>query len=225
MIGTNRWHSTGENLMQQSLTKTKWTLALIAAIFAAGAFAQKPDVKGGAVLTSEPGKATAVRTVEVSAQVIEIDKATRTVTLKGPQGNVVDVVAGDEVRNFAQIKVGDFVVARYAQSLTLELRKVKGPVGDVTVREGAVRAQPGERPAVAGAREVTAIATVTAVDPKKSTITLKGPRGNVVVLDVQNPDQFKVVKKGDQVEVTYTEALALSVEPAPKPAAKSAKKK
>jgi hypothetical protein len=35
---------------------------------------------------------------------------------------------------------------------------------------------------------------------------------------VQNPEQFKVVKVGDQVEVTYTEALALSVEPAPKPA-------
>ncbi len=31
-----------------------------------------------------------------------------------------------------------------------------------------------------------------------------------MTLDVQNPDQFKVVKKGDQVEVTYTEAIALS---------------
>ena len=210
---------------EQSLMKTKWTLALIAAIFAATAFAQKPEAKGGAVVTSEPGKATAVRAVEVSAQVVSIDKATRTVTLKGPKGNVVDVVAGDEVRNFDQIKVGDFVVVRYAQALTLELRKVKGAVGDVTVREGAARAKPGERPAAAGAREVTAIATVTAVDPKKSTITLKGPRGNVVVLDVQNPDQFKVVKKGDQVEVTYTEAVALSVEPAPKPAPRPAKKK
>jgi hypothetical protein len=72
---------------------------------------------------------------------------------------------------------------------------------------------------VAGGRQVTVIADVTAVDPQKSTITLKGPRGNSVTLNVQNPDQFKVVKKGDQVEVTYTEALALSVEPAPKPAA------
>ena len=72
-------------------------------------------------------------------------------------------------------------------------------------------------------REVTAIADVTAVDPKKSTITLKGPRGNVVTLDVKNPDQFKVVKVGDQVEVTYTEALALSVEAAPKPAAAAKK--
>ena len=214
--------------MKQSLMKTNLTLALalIAATFAATAFAQqKPDVKGGAVITSEPGKATAARAVQISAQVVSVDKATRTVTLKGPQGNIVDVVAGDEVRNFAQINVGDFVVVRYAQSLTLELRKVKGAVGDVTVREGAARAKPGERPGAVGAREVTAIATVTAVDPKKSTITLKGPRGNVVVLDVQNPDQFKVVKKGDQVEVTYTEAVALSVEPAPKPASKAGKKK
>ena len=67
---------------------------------------------------------------------------------------------------------------------------------------------------MAGAQQITAIATVTAVDQKNSTITLKGPGGNVVTLNVQNPDQFKVVKKGDQVEVTYTEALALSVEPA-----------
>jgi len=37
-----------------------------------------------------------------------------------------------------------------------------------------------------------------------------------VTLNVQNPDHFKVVKKGDQVEVTYTEALALAVEPAAK---------
>ena len=207
--------------MEQSLKKTRLTvaLALISAAIAAPAFAQKPDAAGGAVVTSEPGRASVVRAAELSAQVVGIDKATRTVTLKGPKGNVVDIVAGDEVKNFDQIRLGDFVVARYAEALTLELRKTKVKAGEPTVREEAARAKPGERPAVAGAREVTAIADVIAVDAKKSTITLKGPRGNVVTLNVQNPDQFKVVKKGDQVEVTYTEALALSVEPAPKPAA------
>ncbi len=107
------------------------------------------------------------------------------------------------------------------QALTLELRKTKGSMQEPTVKEGAVRAQPGERPAGAVARQVTVLADVIGVDPKKKTITLKGPKGNVVELDVQNPEQFKVVKKGDQVEATYTEALALSVEPAPKPAAKA----
>ena len=83
----------------------------------------------------------------------------------------------------------------------------------MTVREQGMRAKPGERPAAAGEHQVTAIAEVVAVDPRKSTITLKGPRGNVVTLDVHNPDQFKVIKTGDQVDVTYSEALALSVVP------------
>ena len=205
-------------------TKSTLAIALVAAALAGTALAQAPAPKGGATVVSEPGKAAAVRAVEVSAQVVAIDKATRTVTLKGPKGDAVDVVAGSEVKNFDQIKVGDLVVARYLEALTLELRKTKAGAGGPTVTEEAARAKPGERPGVAGARQVTAIADVVAVDPAKSTITLKGPRGNVVTLAVQNPDHFKVVKKGDQVEVSYTEAMALSVEPAPKPAPKPAAK-
>jgi hypothetical protein len=191
-------------------------LAALVALAALPAVAQQPGASGGTVVASEPGRAAAVRTAEISAKVVAIDKASRTVSLKGPQGNVVDVVAGDEVKNFAQIKVGDFVVVRFMQSLTLELQKVKSGPGGISVREGAATAKPGERPAGVAAREVTAIAKVTAVDQKAKTITLKGPRGNVVTLDVQNPDQFKVVKVGDEVEVVYTEAVAISVEPAPK---------
>lgn len=89
------------------------------------------------------------------------------------------------------------------------------------MRQEAARAKPGEQPAGAVARQITAIATVIALDPKKSTITLKGPRGNVMTLPVQNPVQFKVVKKGDQIEVTYTEAVAISLEPSPKPTEKA----
>jgi hypothetical protein len=205
--------------MSKAFSMTVITVALVAATFATPSRAQKPDAAAGAAVVSEPGKATAVRAAELSAQVVAIDKATRTLTLKGPQGDAMDLVAGDEVRNFDQIKLGDFVVARYMQSLTLELQKTRVKAGEPIVREEAGRAVPGERPAAGAARQVTALADVTAVDPKKGTITLKGPRGNVVTLPVQNPDQFKVVKKGDQVQVTYTEALALSVDPAPKPTA------
>jgi hypothetical protein len=200
----------------------KTLILLTALIFwvALPAAAQKPDVKGGTVVASEPGKAAAVRAVEVSAQVVAIDKASRTVTLKGPKGNIVDVVAGDEVKNFAQIKVGDFVVVRFLQSLSLELQKTKGGAAGLTEQTASATAKPGERPAAAAGREVTAIAKVTAVDKKAKTITLKGPRGNVVTLDVNNPDHFKVVKVGDEVQVVYTEAVAISVEPAPKKAQK-----
>jgi hypothetical protein len=196
-------------------------VAVAAAAFTGSAIAQKPDAAAGAVVASEPGRAAIVQAATISAQVVAIDKASRTVTVKGPQGNVKDIVAGDDVKNFDQIKVGDMVVARYVEALTLELRKTKGAAGAPVVEEQAARAKAGERPGVAGQRTITAIADVTAVDPKKKTITLKGPRGNSFTLNVENPDQFKVVKKGDQVEVTYTEALALTVEAAPaKPAAR-----
>jgi hypothetical protein len=207
--------------IKPTLTARSLALALIAAACATTTLAQQaPSPAGGVAVVSEPGKAAAVRTVEVSAKVVGIDKATRTLTLKGAKGEVFDLVASDEVRNFDQIKVGDTVVARFGQALTLELKKTQVAAGGPVVSEGVAAAKPGERPAVVGARQVTVIADVIAVDPKASTITLKGPRGNVVTLDVRNPEQFKVVKKGDQIEATYTEALALSVEPAPKPAAK-----
>ena len=201
------------------------TLAVLAIMgfTALPAAAQKPDMQGGTVVASEPGKAAVVRAAEISALVVSIDSKTRTVSLKGPRGNVVDIVVSDEVQNFDQIKLGDFLKVRYMQALALELQKAKIGSKGITAQGGAVTAAPGERPAVAAAGEVTAIAKVTHVNKKAKTITLKGPRGNEVMLDVQNPDQFKVVKVGDEVKVTYTEAVAISVEEGAKPAAKKKK--
>jgi len=193
--------------------KLTFAVAVFAAVVSGTAVAQQPGGTG-AVIASEPGRVAALSAVELSAQVIAINKGTRTLTLKGERGNVVEIVAGDEVRNFDQIQVGDSVVARYAEALTLQLKKTGGAAGEPVVSGEVGRAKPGERPAVAGTRTITAIADVVAVDPAASTISLKGPQGNVVELNVSNPDQFKVVKVGDQVEVTYTEAVALSVEPA-----------
>ena len=82
-----------------------------------------------------------------------VDAATRTITLKGPKGKVVDVIAGDKVRNFDQIQVGDKVVVQYREALSLELRKTEGKPG-ASEAAVAARAKPGERPAGVVAREV-----------------------------------------------------------------------
>jgi hypothetical protein len=44
--------------------------------------------------------------VKAEAEVVGIDKKTRTLTLAGEDGNVFDVVVGKEAKNFKQIKVG-----------------------------------------------------------------------------------------------------------------------
>jgi hypothetical protein len=167
------------------------------------------------VVTSTPGSASVVRTMQASAEVMRIDEATRTLTLKTAQGDTVDVVASDAVKNFDQIKVGDVVRARYTRALALKLKDTKDTAGGPTVSEGSTTA-PGQWPALTSGRQVTGIAEVTAVDPKESTITLRGAEGKLVTLDVNNPDQFKVIKPGDKIEVTYTEAVAVGVEPSSK---------
>lgn len=187
---------------------------LALACFALPSLAQQPP-SGGTVVSSEPGKYAQAEIVKASAVVTAIDASTRTVTLKGPKGRSVDMVAGDEVKNFAQIKVNDEVVVEYLRALTLEL-KSGGGIREGSGRTDAVVAKPGAKPAGVVRRQVKVVADVIDVNPAASTITLKGPKGNVVELDVKNPDHFKVVKQGDQVEAVYTEALALSVVPVAK---------
>jgi len=187
---------------------------------AAGVHAQQPTApKSATVSSSAPGKFAAAAAVEVTAKVTAIDTRTRTVTLQASQGRVLDVVAGDEVRHFDQMQVGDNVIVRYVEALTLDLKKSQAIPG-ATVSGAAARAAPGQRPGGAVGREIVVLADVVAVDQAKSTISLKGPRGNVVDLKVQNQDHFKVVKQGDQVEAVYTEAVAIAVKRAPNAATK-----
>jgi hypothetical protein len=193
--------------------------ALISTASAVTALAQQSDAGARTIVTSEPGSASVVRTVQVSSEVVRIDKGTRTLTLKTPQDDVVDtvdVVASDAVKNFDRIKVGD-IEARYTMALALKLKNTKDAAGGPKVSEGSTMAPPGERSAFAGGRQINAIDVVTAVDPKESTITLRGPGGKLVTLPVRNPDQFKVIKPGDQIEATYSEAVTVAVEPASQP--------
>lgn len=170
---------------------------------------------GGGMVATAPGKAALAQTVRLTATITAIDKATRDVTLKGPQGNEVTVTAGPQVKNFDAMKVGDKVDVDYVEALTLELKKGGGLVVGRTEQAGAVSAKPGQQPAGAVGRQITVVANVVAVDAAKQTVTLKGPQ-RTVELRIPDPEQFKRIAKGDQVEATYTQALALAVEPAKK---------
>jgi Cu/Ag efflux protein CusF len=170
---------------------------------------------GAVAVGKGPGVAGAAQTAKVTATITKIDAATREVTLKGPQGREVTVQAGPEVKNFAQMKVGDTVSAEYIEAVTVELKKGGKAVVERTAKGGVVGAKPGEKPAALAGRELTIVADVTAVDPSTQTVTLKGPKQTVDV-KVADPEQFKLIKVGDQVEAKYTEALAIAVEAAKK---------
>jgi hypothetical protein len=194
------------------------TLALAAA-FGPAAFAQqaKPPV-AAVVAASAPGMGGVAGAVKVTATVVALDPATRTATLKGAKGKIVDVVVPPEAKNFDQIRVGDLVTVEYTRALTLEL---KGP-GSIRSSSSQAASAPAPAGAVAGgaaARQVVVMANVTAVNAKESYVTLRGPKGNSVDVSV-DPSQLKLVKVGDQVEAVYTEAMAVTVQHVKKAAGK-----
>ncbi len=170
---------------------------------------------GGAVVAKTPGAVGVAQTVKVTATITAIDKATREVTLKGPQGKEVSLIAGEQVKNFAQLKVGDQVNIEYVEALTLELKKGSTAPVARTEQAAVAGAKPGETPAGAGGRQVKITAEVVALDAKTQVVTLRGPK-RTVDLKVRDPEQFKLIAKGDRVEATYTEAMAVAVEPAKK---------
>ncbi|MFP3568229.1 hypothetical protein [Paraburkholderia sp. SIMBA_030] len=57
------------------------------------------------------------------------------------------------------------------------------------------------------------MADVVSVNTKSKTIIVKGPQGSDVDLIVENPEQLNNIRKGDHVEVVYTESVAISVTP------------
>jgi hypothetical protein len=167
--------------------------------------------QGAAVVASEPGKAAIAETIKASVVVTKIDKASRTVTMKSASGEIFDVVAGDEVRNFDQVKVGDQVVVQYARALP-ELKR-PAPVSGPTVATGSG----GGR--AAKARRCGRLAgdghDHDDVDPKNKTIFAEGARKATYCAECAEPD-WEGGEGGDKVEAVYTEAVVISVEPAAK---------
>jgi len=194
--------------------------SILASTVVAAALAASPVLAqtGAAVVGKAPGKVAMAQTVKATATITAIDAATRAVTLKGPKGNEMVVTAGPEVKNFAQLKVGDQVNIEFIESLALELKKGGGAPVAATAKEGAAAAKPGERPAGVVGRQVTVVADVIDLNAETQVVTLKGPQ-RTVELKVRDPEQFKLIKKGDQVQATYTEAVAIAVTPAAAPAA------
>lgn len=154
---------------------------------------------------------------EVTATVEAVNLEARLVTLKGQSGETFTIEAGPEVRNLPQVQVGDTVVARYYRALGAQLKPAGTPDAPVVDLAGE-RAAEGERPAGAIGTTTTVPVTIVSTRDEGKAVSFYGQDGLVRVLEVKNPAAQEFVrglKEGDKVELTYTEALAISVEPTP----------
>lgn len=151
-------------------------------------------------------------TQTITATVEAIEASTRTVTLKGPQGNYVDVVAPPEMTKFSAIKVGDKVTARYYENIVLSVQKPgQKPVDTDTA---SVTKGTGTKPGATASMQRTITATITAIDQKVPSITFSGPNNWTYSSRVEDKKALATVKVGDKVDITWTAALLVAFDAA-----------
>jgi Cu/Ag efflux protein CusF len=139
--------------------------------------AQTSGTEKAPAATDKPLGRSEGRAVTVKGTIAAIDKEKSTVTLKGPKGRTVTLEVKDP-QKLEVIKVGDPVVATYMEAVAFQIKKPGAATPGTTVQESRVSSKPGETPAGAVGQEVTVTATITAIDKKAHTVTIKGPEGN-----------------------------------------------
>ena len=147
-----------------------------------------------------------------TVQAIDLDK--RLVTLKGSRGNEITVYVTDRAKNLPQLKVGDQVTMKYYEDLALRVVPPGQAAPAPTTTSARSTAAPGETPGGVEARVTTVTVTIEAIDKQAGTVTFKGPAGISRTIKAADPKNLDLIKVGDPVAITYTEALAVSVEPA-----------
>jgi ribosomal protein L25 (general stress protein Ctc) len=140
-----------------------------------------------------------------------VDLKLRVVTLKGDKGKIFDVRVVPEVKNLAQLKKGDLVAIRYHEAVSAQVYKA-GQAPRVTEAASALEtAKAGEKPGGKYLYKTTTTATIESINMKKPEVTLKTLDGKTLTVKVERPKLLANVKVGDEVVITYSEAVAVSV--------------
>jgi hypothetical protein len=145
----------------------------------------------------------------LTATVEAIEKANREVTVKKADGTYEVFYVPTEIKRFDTLKIGDKVSAKYYENMVVSVKPAGSKDVDTT-SGGIVRAENAPAGTVSHQRAITA--TITAIDPKVPSITFTGPNGWKYSTRVKDTDALAKVKVGDKVDITWTEAMILSLE-------------
>ncbi len=168
-----------------------------------------------AALAAAQTKVIPGETKTATATIEAIERSTREVTVKDDKGQFTTIVVPIAVTRFDAMKVGDTITMRYYDNVVLRV-KLPGEKS-VDTDTAALAHRAGEKPGGTLSTQRAITATITHIDPKVPSITFTGPNKWTYSSRVQDTEALKKVKVGDKVDITWTEAVMISVDtPAPK---------
>lgn len=160
-------------------------------------------VPGGIIIEEETVKAT----------VVALDRSKRTFTLQDEQGNQRTVTAPPEMRNYAQLVVGDKLTATKKVESSIYLRE-PGEAEQESMEGAAMVLTPpeGSKPGLLVAGTNTTIAVVKAIDTTAHTATLQFADGSSRTYKVRPDVQIKPEYLNREVVIRQDSEFAVTVE-------------
>ena len=144
-----------------------------------------------------------------TATIEGIESGSRMLTVRTDKGELHTFRVPESQTGFSSLKIGDKISATYYDNVVV--RKKAPGEADVDTREGALIRGSAGGPGSTAAIQQTITATIDAIDPNVPSITLSGPRGWKYSTKVQDKKALEQVKVGDKVDITWTEAMLVSV--------------
>jgi Cu/Ag efflux protein CusF len=176
-------------------------ILLVSALIAANASApQKAITKTG-------------ETVSATATIQAIDHTGRMITLRGEDGTEDTFWVPQDIKRFSELKVGDKVKARYYESYVFQLRRPGDKAPAAVDPATKVTRGSGASPSATVAKQMTATVEVLSLNPSVPSITVKTADGHTVTRKIQDAKDLQGVKPGDKIDITYTQAAMVEVEP------------
>jgi len=164
----------------------------------------------------QPGGAYTSTLTRTRATVTAIDPATREVTIQGDHGPVT-IQVGPDVKNFNNLKVGDRVNISYYQGTAAQLVKGGKTVKDPAVSTFAQGNSPGLRPSGLVGASATVTVKIQDVNLPTNTVAFTRSDGTTHIVQVKSPEMqsfIRELKRGDTVQVTFTDSVAVEILPA-----------
>lgn len=150
-----------------------------------------------------------------------VDPGSRELLVRGSggaqSGALLSMEVSPHVQRLNEIRPGDRVAVTYYQALAAQVVSVFSGSPPPAFQAVAVRGNDtAQRPGGEVTRVRQGRVVITAIDPAAGTISFVGPGDVVRTVAPKNPEVRAFVRRlsvGDQVDVTYEEALAIAVKP------------
>lgn len=149
--------------------------------------------------------------ITVHGKVVAVDRKKKLVTLEGPNGKQVTIHVYNPY-NLAAAKPGARFVAKFYEMVTVHKKRPGEAEPSASVAQGIMSAAPGQTPGAVAATRIRLTVVVDSIDRDTGTVSIKGPDGKIDTVSVANPANLKRIKVGDEIVITWTNAVAIALE-------------